>query len=185
MTSVVTNDVMIDLETLGVTADSVILSIGAVKFDLKTGAIDDAGFYASISIDSNLDAGRKISEDTLLWWLKQPVTAQEVFHEPKQALEAGLEGLADWLGHKKRTVWANGPDFDTAMLAHAYKVFGWEPPWEFWNSRCVRTYKALPAASGITRLANDHNALRDAFNQAKYVIDIHKAMTGRNQKEKA
>ena len=48
-------DVMVDLETLATSADAVILSIGAVRFDLETGEIDDAGFYASISVESNLD----------------------------------------------------------------------------------------------------------------------------------
>ena len=46
-------NIMIDLETLGNRSDAVILSLGAVKFDLTSGKIDDQGFYASISIDSN------------------------------------------------------------------------------------------------------------------------------------
>ena len=78
--------VMIDLETLGTKADSVIISIGAVKFDLDSEQMDDNGFYASVSIDSNLERGRKIDEDTLLWWLQQSTDAQAVFHEPKQPL---------------------------------------------------------------------------------------------------
>ncbi len=59
-------DIMLDLETLGTTADAVILSIGAVKFNLETGKIDDEGFYRSVSVESNLDLGRRISEDTLI-----------------------------------------------------------------------------------------------------------------------
>lgn len=64
------SDIMVDLETLGTTADAVILSIGAVKFDLVSGQIDDEGFYASISVESSLNRKRRISEDTLLWWFK-------------------------------------------------------------------------------------------------------------------
>ena len=73
--------VMIDLETLGTVADAAILSIGAVKFELESQAIDDAGFYASVSIDSNLEMKRRIQEDTLIWWMKQGESAQGVFHE--------------------------------------------------------------------------------------------------------
>ncbi|NQW82286.1 MAG: 3'-5' exoribonuclease, partial [Polaromonas sp.] len=62
---------MVDLETLGTVADAVILSIGAVKFDLDSDAIDDDGFYASISIESNQETGRRIQEDTLIWWMGQ------------------------------------------------------------------------------------------------------------------
>jgi len=165
--------VMIDLETLGTTADAVIMSIGAVKFDLESNAIDDAGFYASISIESNQSYGRVIDEGTLLWWLNQSAEARQVFTEPKQSLDAGLAALSDWLGHNKRYVWSNGASFDIPMLEHAYRKLGWEAPWEFWNSRCVRTYKSLPCADRVAKPANDHNALRDAVNQARYVQAIH------------
>ena len=53
--------IMLDLETLGTVASAVIMSIGACRFDLATGAVDDSGFYASISIESNLDYGRRIA----------------------------------------------------------------------------------------------------------------------------
>ena len=33
---------------------------------LATGKIDDEGFYVSISVDSNMEMGRRISEDTLI-----------------------------------------------------------------------------------------------------------------------
>lgn len=175
-----TDSVMVDLETLGTVANSIILSIGAVKFDLNSDHIADDGFYASISIDSNLHAGRQLSESTLLWWLDQSPAAKAVFREPKQTLEAALDSLTEWFGTDDRqTIWSNGADFDLPMLAHAYAGYGWETPWKFWNSRCVRTYRALPAAQGLPKLGNDHNALRDAINQAKLVQAIQKAMTGK------
>lgn len=170
------NHLMIDLETLGTSADAVILSVGAVKFDLESDKIDGEGFYGSISVGSNMDAGRRISEDTLLWWLKQPAAAQAVFHEDKLSLEQALIDLSDWLGSNKWVVWSKGPGFDIAMLEHAYKQFGMSPPWEFWNARCVRTYMGLPGAKGI-QAPNEgvkHNALSDAYGQAKTVQMIHK-----------
>lgn len=169
-------DVMIDLETLGTTADAVILSIGAVKFNLESGDIDDAGFYASVSVTSNLDLGRRVSEDTLKWWMQQTPAAQAVFHEPKDTLESSLRGLIEWFGHDQRRVWSNGADFDLPMLAHAFTQLGLTIPWQFFNSRCFRTYKALPAASNLSKLKNDHNALRDAVNQAKFAQAIYAAM---------
>ena len=59
-------NIMIDLETLGNRSDAVILSLGAVKFDLTSGKIDDQGFYASISIDSHPALARHILLATLL-----------------------------------------------------------------------------------------------------------------------
>ena len=175
-----TKNVMVDLETLGTAADSVILSIGAVHFDLDSDKIDDAGFYASVSIESNLAYGRRIQEDTLIWWLQQTAAAQAVFHEPKQTLESALAEFAQWL-RGGDIMWSNGADFDIPMLAHAYTQQGTGRPWLFWNSRCVRTYKALPGAKDVSvaRLGTHHNALHDAIHQARLVQAIHKTLKGK------
>ncbi len=173
--------VMIDTETLGTYADSIILSIGAVKFDLDSDQLDPKAFYASVSIDSNIALGRTPTESTINWWMQQSKDAQAVFAEPKQTLEEALRSLTDWLGHNKRCVWSNGADFDLPMLAHAYKSIGLETPWEFWNSRCVRTYKSLPQARNVPKSANAlaHNALQDAVAQAKHVQAIQAALKGK------
>jgi 3' exoribonuclease, RNase T-like len=170
--------IMCDLETLGTTADAVILSIGAVKFDLATGAIDNDGFYRSVSIESNLNMKRRVSEDTLIWWLKQDVAAQQVFHESKETLETALTEFSDWVGNDKYEMWSNGADFDLPMLAHAYTQAQIEIPWKFWNSRCYRTYKNLPGAKDIRVPAAGvkHNALSDAFQQAQTVSAIHRQL---------
>ncbi len=167
--------IMIDAETLGTVADAAILSIGAVKFDLDSNAVDDNGFYASISIDSNSEHKRRIQEDTLIWWLKQPADAQSVFHESKQTLGTALSELADWMDDPDCHVWSNGADFDLPMIAHAFTSLGMPVPWKFYNSHCFRTYKNLPGAKNI-RLpftGTKHNALFDAVHQAKTVQAIH------------
>jgi exodeoxyribonuclease VIII len=160
--------VMVDTETLGTAADSVILSIGAVRFDLNSDAIDDAGFYASISIDSSLDYKRRIQEDTLQWWMKQ-------------SFETALCEFSDWLGDKKAHMWSNGADFDLPMLAHGYRQLAIDIPWLFRNSRCVRTYKNLPQALGIStpRLGTHHNALQDAIHQVKLVQAIQRVLNSK------
>lgn len=177
-------DVMVDLETLGTVASAVILSIGAVKFNLETGEIADDGFYASVSIDSNLDFGRRIQEDTLLWWLKQPAAAQQVFHEEKMALPEALELFSDWVQIDNARMWSNGADFDLPMIAHAYNQVQLAAPWKFWNSRCVRTYKALPGAKNVKAgsLGVKHNALSDAYNQAQLVCAIHRELFSKKVK---
>lgn len=164
-------DLMIDFETLGTSADSVIMSIGAVRFDINSQELDNEGFYASISIDSNLEKGRRIDESTLIWWMGQSKEAQRVFTEPKMTLEAALVEFFDWFGPKDKDmrVWSNGADFDIPMLAHAVKSFGWELPWNFWNHKCFRTLKGLPFAKKAAKVEPmvKHNALSDAIAQAK------------------
>lgn len=171
---------MADNETLGTRATSVILSIGAVKFDLDSDEIDNDGFYASLSIDDQLAHGRTIDESTLVWWMAQDKAAQRVFVEPKQTLESALVSLIDWLGHNKRFMWSNGADFDLPMLTHAFASYGLVTPWEFWNSRCVRTYRSLPGAKNVFKVEPlvAHNALHDAVAQARHMQAIQAMLKG-------
>lgn len=167
--------VMVDLETLGVVADAVIMSIGAVKFDLETGDIDDAGFYASISIESNTEVKRRIQEDTLIWWIKQSAEAREVFTEPKDTLRNALVALSDWIGNGQYEMWSNGADFDLPMLNHAYTQHVIEIPWGPWSSNCMRTYKKLPGAAAFRPafVGVKHHALSDAIHQVNTLHAIH------------
>jgi hypothetical protein len=174
------SEVMIDLETFGLGADAVIMSIGAVKFDLAKGVIEDSAFYASVSIDSNLELGRSISESTVIWWMEQAAEAQAVFKEEKIHLREALEQFTEWLGHSKHNVWGNGPAFDLGKIAHAYKQCGWDHPWEFYNERCVRTYRSLPGAKAIPKVtpAVAHHGMHDAYAQAQHIINIYQALFG-------
>jgi hypothetical protein len=170
--------IMVDLETLATTADAVILSLGAVRFDLEKGKLDDQGFYASISIESNIQVGRRVDESTLIWWMKQTAAAQHVFHEAKQPLHSVLNEFGDWLQTDDNFMWSNGADFDIPMLAHAFTQHHCEVPWRHWNIRCFRTYKNLPGAAMVPKPTQGiaHNALVDAVNQAHHAIGIYKAL---------
>lgn len=167
--------IMIDLETLGTVADACIMSIGAVKFDLDTGAIEDHGFYASVSIDSNLELKRRVQEDTLIWWMNQGESAKGVFNETKQTLRDALVDLSDWIGTDDCHMWSNGADFDLPMISHALVQCGITVPWKFYNSRCFRTYKNLPGAKNVKVhfSGTKHNALFDAIHQAQTAHAIH------------
>lgn len=177
-------DLMIDMETMGTTADSVILALGAVRFDAwNEGKISDEGFYCVFDIQSQLSAGRHMSEDTLQWWLKQSPEAQGVFFaQGKVSLDDGLQMFVDWVKSAQREThpWSMGADFDLPMLSHALATRGFEIPWNFWDSNCVRTYKKLPGADeiyqSVSRLGTHHNALHDAIHQAKAVQAINKAL---------
>ena len=88
--------------------------------------------------------------------------------------------LSDWLGDDKSFMWSNGADFDLPMLAHAYASYGMTVPWEFWNSRCVRTYRSLPGAKSVPKVEPlvAHNALHDAVAQARHMQRIQAMLKG-------
>ena len=179
------HDIMIDLETLGTTADAVIMSIGAVRFDLESGTVSECEenrFYCSVGIDSQV-LHRRISIETIDWWKQQPQKASNIFEEDKVHLTDALYRLRDWaippgVASLPITAWSNGADFDLPMLSHAYAWMGFKPAWEPYSARCYRTYKNLPGARTIKveRTGQHHNALDDAIYQARHLCAIHKAL---------
>jgi hypothetical protein len=181
------DSIMVDLETLSTRADGVIMSIGAVKFDLASNKIADQAFYSSVSIDSNYAANmgqRHISESTVMWWMQQSPDAQKVFSEAKDTLMSALEQLREWITEDAEVnadrvlLWSNGASFDEPMLRHAYETKGIDVPWKFYNSRCYRTMKELPIAKTVPKPtpAVAHNALSDALTQAVHLQAIWQAM---------
>lgn len=163
-------NVMLDLETLGTSPGSAILSIGAVKFG--NGGIQDR-FYARIDLANNMRLSLRIDASTIMWWLKQSDEARLEITEPGGLLVVVLLEFDKWLGTKECKIWGNGAAFDNALLAEAYRVTELELPWQFRNDRCYRTLKnffpqvPLPPGTGTK-----HNALDDAEFQAKHLMAI-------------
>lgn len=169
---------MLDLETLGTQPGSVVLSIGAVAFDPDEGL--GSSFYTVISVEDSLRLGLTIDASTLRWWSRQSRTTYvEALNAPEEAsLLGALAAFNTWLEFNTRGnvwLWGNGADFDLPLLLACYRKTGIKPPWEFYNSRCYRTLKALRPDVRLDR-SNNHNALDDARNQAEHAVAILRAM---------
>lgn len=179
-------DIMVDLETLGTTADAVIVSIGAVRFDINAApgtpfaSADDCHYMVC---DVSSQAERHISQSTQDWWQQQSAQARDVFDQPSTNITLALISLGAFIVVTPGTpqVWSNGADFDLPMLAHAYRQYGVALPWKPYAGRCYRTYKNLPGARAITvpRMGEHHNALDDAIYQAQHLQAIHAALFGK------
>lgn len=174
-------EVMIDLETLNTVSNSVILSIGAVKFN-RDGYIEDEAYYSAIALDHHQMGVRSISGDTLKWWMKQGTETQAVFQDKgaKPAPDVMHEFL-EWLGPNAGSMmyWSNGADFDIPMVRHMMDQVGVVCPWPFWNHRCFRTMKSEWPGSAVPKPAAPkiaHNALDDAYAQAKHLQAIFAAI---------
>ena len=171
--------IMLDLETLGTKPGSVILSIGAVLFDPKTGELGET-FYSVISTKDSLSYGLTVDPNTQAWWNTQSTEAKAVLTEA-QAPEAKplmtvLNDFKEWVQSNtvekaNRMVWGNGASFDVPLLQAAYEATALVPPWNYWGSMCYRTIKNLnkntPAPK---REGTHHNALDDAIYQAHHLM---------------
>ena len=168
---------MIDLETLSLDANGLIVSIGAVAFD--SDFIFDK-FYAVLDRQAQIDTGAVVSPGTVDWWLEQEPAAQAVFKEPQSNVALKLGEFAGWLmRYEVLGVWGNGAEMDNAMLAQMYRRHKFPVPWKHTASRCYRTAKnlkvpcELPAFDGVP-----HDALDDARYQAACLMHINKAAGG-------
>lgn len=169
--------IMVDLETMGTSANAAIIAIGAVEFNTKTGEINADKFYVQVSLSSAVRCGSVIEPATVMWWMQQSDEARRAFKFNETEgiyLTDALQQFSTWIGQfgTKKTIeiWGNGAAFDNVVLASAYKNTGYEYPCEFWNDKCYRTIKGLRPDIKIPRSGTHHNALDDAESQAKHMI---------------
>lgn len=168
------NDIMIDLETLDVTEDAYILSIGACTMDKSE------QFYEIVGTKQN----RSISVDTIWWWTQQSPQARDVIGQSKiskTSLPVALCKLTEWLGkqdfNSNLGVWSHGATFDIKMLENAYHQFNLECPWAFWQARDTRTLINIHTMLTnnpykLERSGIHHNALDDALYQAAWMTEL-------------
>lgn len=177
------NHIMIDIETMGNSSDSAIVSIGAVKFDLISGEIGEK-FHQLVQLQSCLDNGLSVSGSTIEWWLKQSSEAKNsLFDETQErvTINEALFNLSIFIkGNEDCSpfIWANSPSFDCAILKTAYKKCCLIFPWDFRKELDVRTMvylkPELKNTNNFKGLA--HNALDDCINQINYVCEIYKKL---------
>lgn len=178
-------DIMIDLETLSTQPDAAIISIGAVVFDIKTGALSDT-LYKTVGLFSQQHYGH-ISPETVAWWLQQSDAArQDVINiESNQYLYA-LNHVRQFIrrhSDEKTKLWSNGSSFDLVILRNAFQRHGMKVVWQYWQERDVRTIvdlardiTGIDPKQQIEFVGTEHNALDDAIHQAKYVSKAYQLL---------
>ncbi len=177
-------DVMIDLETLGTTPGSRILSIGACFFN-REGASKDERFYAVLRQSDQIKKNMTTDPGTIAWWNQQTDRAKEVLEdahsqdeswEVAEALGLFTRFLNESSSSELVRVWGNGAGFDNVLLWELYHRFDLVAPWKFYNDRCYRTLKNV--FHWVPKLASEvsHHALEDAVAQAEHAAAIFRAV---------
>lgn len=133
-----TLDITIDLETLSLSPDAAIVQVAAVPWNRHTHTSDAGGpfdyndpFNAHVSVNSCIRDGFRIDEDTLKWWKeKDKKTRESVFNGECHELPDVLLSLRDYIEDTKKlayadtvNIWAQGTDFDIAVLRFAFHFY--------------------------------------------------------------
>ena len=180
-TELLTGSTMIvpDIETLGVTPSSMILSIGAV-------AIRDnrivGEFYQNILVEGFENFGFTSCTSTVDWWNKEEQSlARQDLQDDQILLEEALEKFKSWiLQVDGNEIWGYGSDFDVVILKNAFDTFGIDWPFNFWNHRCLRTLSTMLGIKVKREKGVHHNALADAINQGQTLIECLKHIDSLN-----
>ncbi len=136
---------MIDIESLALTPDALVLSIGAIMFSMSpSGPNFGAEFFATPGITEQILMGRRVDPETQGWWATQPSSVQAHWRYPVDATSPiqAMQNLRAFIvdEQKPKEIWANGIVFDIGVLEHLFaqtKVF---VPWKYDAIRDARTY---------------------------------------------
>lgn len=173
-----TTHIMIDLETWGCTPGSDIRSIGAVVFDLNTGALGSE-FYVNIQDLGHPFTGLTRDASTVKWWSEQSVEAQRALDDDQVALPLALVQFAHWwqsLDGETKTFWAHGPHFDETILGACFRACGLPVPWHYRAARDCRTIWEAAGGVDLPFEGVQHDALADAKHQARCVIEAYRVL---------
>lgn len=166
---------MIDLETLDVTPAAAVLTVGGVKFDPFSDAEPYSEFYYKLDIDSQ---NRKVNDDTIAWWGRQDAKVQEeaFSEEGRTAMHTFIESLPKWMVGVD-VLWGHGYGFDITIIEDMLRYYAKPIPWQFWQVRDSRTLFSLAKNDPRKSMQSDlHNALADAYFQAKGVQMVYKEL---------
>ena len=157
--------IIIDIETLANTSNAVIIEIAAIYFEEFE--VKDT-FNQKVQLQSCLDLGLEINENTLCWWLKQDRKLLDVL-KGGESITSVLNELSIWIRkYEEIEVWANSPSFDLVILQNAFNKAGLQYPFNYLKERDLRTIKSLTN----TKLENNHNALEDCIHELRILVDF-------------
>ena len=157
-------DISIDLETCSLCPTAAVMSIGAVAwrrdntaspfYNLKGGKQDPASvFSCHIDLRSMFINGFAFDEKTAAWWkaktdeAKASLLSSDSYDLPCRPIDVAVKDLFEWMQDFKKEqdeqdvcLWAQGSDFDIAILRYICCKFGIDVPLPHSGFRDHRTF---------------------------------------------
>ena len=179
-------DVMVDLETTGVTPDeSAIIQIAAVRFNVITGEVDgDDMFDRALMIPPK----RFWDEGTRDWWYKMPDILMSIMNRMEDPVVVTRD-FFNWARPKDddRTLlrfWSKPTHFDFMFLQSYSRQFQLNFPFDFRQAQDQNSFvRGLffpnpPPELSLNFEGSAHNALFDVLHQIQTVQEYVKKATG-------
>lgn len=181
--------ILFDLETFGTLPYSVICQ-GSI-IEIETDVFNIKKFLGPINVntDSCTEAGMKIDNGTVIWWLSQSKEAQEgILKEPRYNIRVLLESFLKFIAYEDCTatninnypipskdeldntnfkLWSHS-SFDIPMINSALRVFKL-PEIPFWKCLDMRTIMELTntTKSEVGFQGVEHDSMSDVYHEAQ------------------
>ncbi len=167
------NNVMLDLETMGVSNNALIVSIGACFFNPLNDSIGKT-FYTNINMQSAIDIGCKFDANTIKWWMHQTNEARialfkhtidicDVLHSFNSFINLNCDNISTI------NIWSH-VTFDHVILEETYRKAKIKPAFHYTSARDIRTLTHFVGYIKTgERIGIHHNALDDCLYQVTYV----------------
>ena len=190
-------DITIDFETCSLCPTAAVMSIGAVAwrrdntaspfYNLKGGKQDPASvFSCHIDLRSMFVNGFTFDEKTADWWkaktdeVKASLLSSDSYDLPCRPIDVAVKDLFEWMQDFKKEqyeqdicLWAQGSDFDIAILRNICYKFGIEVPVHYTNFRDHRTF-IYEAARLIYKAKGESYVPSKAYNLVEDYKNIEK-----------
>lgn len=175
-----TKHLMVDMETMAVTPNAVVLSLGAVHFNPYGSGYSDK-IYFRVSIDDQDALGREVDPKTIEWWSQQdPAIMEEAFSPDNRiSLVDAMDQFHKFAWGCDR-FWSHGATFDLVMLENIYRQLNKPLPWNYWQLRDTRTLFDLGFDPDMPT-GSKHDALQDAIRQAAGVQNMYRKLNIRER----
>jgi len=175
-----TKHLMVDMETMAVTPNAVVLSLGAVHFNPYGSGYSDK-IYFRVSIDDQDSLGREVDPATIEWWGRQdPAIMEEAFSPDNRiSLVDAMDQFHKFAWGCDR-FWSHGATFDLVMLENIYRQLNKPLPWNYWQLRDTRTLFDLGFDPDMPT-GSKHDALQDAIRQAAGVQNMYRKLNIRER----
>jgi hypothetical protein len=187
--------IMLDLETLDLSPRSVVTQCAFIAVSIDDPEVELRRVDQYLPVQPQIELGRVMSFDTVLWWMKQEDAARLRFIENSgtdmeellalvRSIHRKLTEVINQAGGKQHVeVWARGPQFDVVNLATLFADCGLQAPWAYDRVMDLRTTMRLAGvksetidSSGIT----PHVAIDDCRFQLRGYIEAMKHLRGRS-----
>lgn len=161
-----TNHMMVDLETLGMDTNAIVISASAIIFNSESIVGD---YYEEFRWDQ-WPLPTSVTPDTLQFWFKQVQEGEPIPMGEATPGNLPLSINRLYKDHACETIWAQGTDFDIPKLKFHFDQIKMEVPWKYNAVRDCRTvFKLFEGRINLDHLfcTDKHNALADAVYQVQ------------------